>query len=112
MENELNVLVSSALQSDLMIGIIVLILLFLFKDYTVNIASGLAFKLNKDFNEGDLVLIDDKEAIIVNIGLRQTKFQFKHKNKITWKYVYNSRIPWMNISKVIYKENKGSKNEE
>lgn len=101
MEEQLTTLVATTLQSELLIFVIVSIIFFIFKDFATNFASGLAFKMSKDFNEGDLVLIDGEPAVIIDIGIRQTKFQHIRDGKLVWRFVYNTRIPHMNISKVI-----------
>lgn len=101
MEKELAELVSSTLQSELITISIVIILVILFKDFASNLASGISFKLNKEFNEGDRVILDGKPAIIVSIGIRQTKFQLQEDDKIVWRFVYNTRIPTLNLCKVV-----------
>ena len=38
------------------------------KDFATALAKGLKFKMNKSFNEGDKVILDGSNAIIVKIG--------------------------------------------
>ena len=106
MEQELTALIQTTLQSELITVAVVTVIIFLFKDLAPNFASGLSFKLHKEFNEGDKVIIDEKEAVIVDIGWRQTKFQYQEDGKIVWRYVYNTRIPYINLSKVVDKHPK------
>ena len=48
--------------------------LFWFKDFATNFMQGLKFRFNPAFNEGDEVLLDGEQSIIVKIGLRETVF--------------------------------------
>ena len=86
MEAELTTLIQTTMQSELLTIAIVAILIFAFKDFAANIASGVAFWFDRDFNEGDKVIIDGKHAVIVSIGLRQTKFQYQEDGKIAQFY--------------------------
>ena len=54
--------------------LLVVVLVFMFKDFAMKFGKGLAFSLNSQFKEGDRVIIDDERAIIVKIGLTQTVF--------------------------------------
>lgn len=99
MENEITTLVSEVLGNQLILATIVAILVFILKDFIANVAKGISFKLGSEFSEGDIVYIDKTQAIIVDVGLRRTKFQFIRDGKIFWRYVPNSRIEVLNISK-------------
>ena len=44
------------------------------KDYSVSFIKGLKFKLNSQFNEGDKVLLDGEQAMIIKIGMGTTVF--------------------------------------
>ena len=39
------------------------------KDYSVSFIKGLKFKLNSQFNEGDKVLLDGEQAMIIKLSL-------------------------------------------
>ena len=40
---------------------------FWFKDFAVNLMSGLKFKFNPAFNEGDHIILDNEDAIIMTL---------------------------------------------
>jgi len=79
--------------------IISLLIAVLFKDVITNFLIGLKFYLNKNFNESDIVYINDKEYIIVKIGLTSTIFQNTETNK--WMYISNDRLKYINFEKQI-----------
>jgi hypothetical protein len=59
--------------------------------------------MNRAFGEGDRVKIDDSDAIIVKIGLRQTVFSIiKEDGDYVWRYVPNEMISMLKLEKVIY----------
>ena len=47
---------------------------FWFKDFATNLMIGLKYRTNSHFNEGDHVILDGKDAIIVKFGTRETVF--------------------------------------
>lgn len=55
-----------------------------------------------NLNAGDEVYID--KAIIVKVGFRQTIFQIEDERGITWRYVWNDRIKFLRIEKVVRKD--------
>ena len=77
---------------------------FWFKDFATKIAKGMAFKMNKSFNEGDTVILDGQDALIVKIGLRETVFGTYGSNGYTWRYVPNERIQFLKLEKIINKD--------
>ena len=77
------------------------IIAFMLKDFITNFAKGLAFQMNSAFNEGDKVIIDGSEAIIVKVGIKQTVFGVFSDKGYTWRYVPNERIPFLKIEKVV-----------
>ena len=57
------------------IGMILIVIIgFMIKDFATKFSKGLAFSMNKQFQEGDHVLIDGERALIVKIGISQTVF--------------------------------------
>ena len=77
------------------------------KDYAAKIAKGIAFNMNKSFREGDKVIIDGEQALIVKIGLIQTVFGVTKSEgdwdgDYVWRYVPNERIPFLKLEKVIF----------
>ncbi len=87
--------------------VMIAILAFMLKDYTTKWGKGLAFKLNRQFQEGDHVLLDGERALIVKIGLTQTVFGVtKNGGELdgdyVWRYVPNERIDFLVLEKIIF----------
>ena len=61
-----------------------IVFVFWFKDFATSLAKGLKFKQNPLFNEGDKVILEDQDAIIIKIGLRSTVFGVIYR---AWVYV-------------------------
>ena len=76
---------------------------FWFKDFAVNLMSGLKFKFNPAFNEGDHIILDDCDAIIVKIGLRESVFGVYSEKGYVWQYISNDRIKLHKLEKIINK---------
>ena len=74
------------------------------KDFATNFAVGLKFKLNPAFNEGDTVILDGNEAIIVKIGINQTVFGVYSDRGYTWRYIQNTRMSYVKLEKVVSSE--------
>ena len=73
------------------------------KDFATKLSKGLAFSMNKQFKEGDHVLLDDESALIVKIGLVQTVFGVnKDSGDYIWRYVPNERISYLKLEKVVF----------
>ena len=85
----------------------IVIIGFMIKDFATKFAKGLAFSMNKQFTEGDHVLIDGERALIVKIGITQTVFGI-HKvggdldGDYVWRYVPNEKITSLKIEKVVF----------
>ena len=85
-------------------ALMLLVITLWFKDFATKIAKGMAFKMNKSFNEGDTVILDGSDALIVKIGLSETVFGVYSDKGYTWRYVPNERIPMLKLEKVINKD--------
>jgi len=85
-------------------ALILLVITLWFKDFATKIAKGMAFKMNKSFNEGDAVILDGQDALIVKIGLSESVFGVYSDKGYTWRYVPNERIPMLKLEKVINKD--------
>ena len=73
------------------------------KDYITKFAKGLAFAMNKSFNEGDHVILDREPAIIVKIGATETVFGItKPDNSYVWRYVPNERISSLKLERIVF----------
>jgi hypothetical protein len=77
------------------------IIAIMFKDWATSLAKGLQFKWNPAFNEGDKVILDGAEGMIVKIGTRETVFSVYSKSGLIWRYVPNERIAYLKLEKVI-----------
>ena len=84
--------------------LISIVLAILFKDFATSLSKGIAFQMDKAFNEGDKVLLDGCEATILKIGMRQTVFGIYSDRGYVWRYVPNERILTLKLEKVIDSE--------
>jgi len=78
-----------------------IIMALMIKDWATSFAKGLKFKMNRDFNPGDVVLLDGEEAVIITIGLTKTVFEKVNNRGIVWRYVPNERLAFLKLEKVV-----------
>ena len=74
-----------------------------FKDFAVNLVSGMRFYLTSSFNQGDRVYVDGIEARIISTGARMTIFEVSHDDELTWRYVPNHRMDFIKLEKILEK---------
>ena len=84
--------------------LISIVVAIMFKDFATSLSKGIAFQMDKSFNEGDKVLLDGCEATILKIGMRQTVFGIYSDRGYVWRYVPNERILYLKLEKVIDSE--------
>ena len=84
--------------------LISIVVAILFKDFATSLSKGIAFQMDKAFNEGDKVLLDGCEATILKIGMWQTVFGIYSDRGYVWRYVPNERILTLKLEKVIDSE--------
>ena len=90
------------------IGMVIIVVLgFMFKDFVTKLSKGIAFQMNKQFQEGDHVLLDGERALIVKIGITQTVFGVtkvggEWDGDYIWRYVPNERIDFLKLEKIIF----------
>jgi len=90
------------------IGMVLIVVFgFMLKDFATKMSKGIAFSMNKQFQEGDHVLIDGERALIVKIGVTQTVFGVTKSNgefdgDYVWRYVPNERIDFLKLEKIIF----------
>ena len=90
------------------IGMVIIVVIgFMFKDFTTKLSKGIVFQMNKQFQEGDHVLLDDERALIVKIGMTQTVFgvtktEGELNGDYVWRYVPNERIDFLKLEKIIF----------
>lgn len=75
----------------------------LVKDFVGNFIAGCAFYLSRDFSEGDHIIIDGEEGIVVKIGIRKTIFGVVCPHGYVWRYVLNTEIKRNKLEKIIRK---------
>ena len=84
------------------VGILIsLIIAVWVKDIATGLAKGLKFQMNKAFNEGDKVLLEGNEAVIIKIGMYETVFGVYSEKGYIWRYVPNERIVMLKLEKII-----------
>ena len=81
--------------------LISIIMAMMIKDWAVSFVKGLKFKMNREFNPGDVVLLDGEEAVIITIGLTKTVFEKVNNRGLVWRYVPNERLVFLKLEKVI-----------
>jgi|TARA_B110000263_G_C15301918_1_gene508418 hypothetical protein len=88
-------------------ALLALVITLMFKDYATGIAKGLKFRLSRDFQEGDKVILDGERALIVKIGNSVTVFGITKEGgsldgDYCWRYVPNERIATLKLEKIIF----------
>ena len=84
------------------VGILIsLIIAVWVKDIATGLAKGLKFQMNKAFNEGDKVLLEGDDAVIIKIGISETVFGVYSDKGYIWRYVPNERIHTLKLEKII-----------
>jgi len=71
------------------------------KEFAANFLAGLAFRYTSPFQEGDHVIIDGDDAMIIKVGIGQTVFGRYSDNGYTWRYIPNDQIHSVKIEKLI-----------
>ena len=90
------------------IGMVMIVIIgFMIKDFATKMSKGIAFSMNKQFQEGDHVLIDGERALIVKIGYTQTVFGVTKSGgdfdgDYVWRYVPNERIDFLKMDKIVF----------
>jgi predicted glutamine amidotransferase len=57
------------------------------------------FFLDKNFKEGDNIILESEEATIVRIGIMRTIFRMKKNSN--WYFVHNGRIKYLRLEKKV-----------
>ena len=78
-----------------------IIIALMIKDWATSFARGMRFKMNGEFNPGDVVLLDGEEAVIITIGMTKTVFEKVGKRGIVWRYVPNERLSYLKLEKIV-----------
>ena len=71
------------------------------KDWATSFVKGALFRFNSPLKEGDKVILDGQQAMIIKVGMTQTVFGVYSDDGYTWRYVPNERIAMMKLAKKI-----------
>ena len=74
---------------------------FFIKDLITNFITGIRFKFDGSFNEGDKCIIDGDRAVLVKVGIYESVFAISNGRGHVWRYVPNERIKFLKIEKII-----------
>jgi len=77
---------------------------FWFKDFAQNLVAGMAFKYGGNFREGDQVILDEHDAMIIKIGMKETVFGRYTDKGYTWQYVPNEKIEYHKLEKIVHRD--------
>jgi small-conductance mechanosensitive channel len=92
----------ATLLTPLFVVLTSLIVTLMIKDIATGIAKGLQFKWYGGFKEGDKVIVDNQQGLVVKIGARQTVFGIHYDDgSYHWRLVSNDRIASLKLEKVI-----------
>ena len=80
---------------------VTLVGVLMFKDFITKVAKGLEFRLHPAFAEGDKVILEGERAVIIKVGWMLTTFGMIREEGVIWRFVYNERIPYLKLEKVI-----------
>ena len=94
MEAELFTLIST-----MRFPILSVVILALIKTELVNLVKGVMFRFDRDFNEGDLIILKGKKARIVKIGLFSTVIYMLYEDKTAMRKFNNSDIDRLEMEK-------------
>jgi len=77
---------------------------FWFKDFAQNLVAGMAFRYNGNFREGDQVILDGHDAMIIKIGMKETVFGRYTEKGYTWQYIPNEKIEFHKLEKIVHRD--------
>ena len=69
------------------IAISILVIMWV-KDTIGSFMEGMKFRTNKHFKEGDKVLLEGQQAMIISIGWRQSVFGVYGEAGYTWRFIW------------------------
>ena len=74
---------------------------FFIKDLIANFVTGVRFKFDGSFNEGDKCIVDGDRAVLVKVGIYESVFSIINGRGHVWRFVPNERIKFLKIEKII-----------
>tara|TARA_R110000824_G_scaffold219871_1_gene406884 strand:- start:8 stop:382 length:375 start_codon:yes stop_codon:yes gene_type:complete len=78
----------------------ILVMLWI-KDAIGSFLQGLKFRNNKHFQEGDKVLLEGQQAMIITIGWKQSVFGVYGEKGYTWRFIPNNKIESLKLEKIV-----------
>ena len=81
--------------------IITLLFSLMIKDAVASFLEGMKFRLNPHFKEGDKVILDGEQAMIIKIGWTQSVFGIYSKLGYTWRFIPNKKIENLKLEKIV-----------
>ena len=78
--------------SDLIIGLLTLLVGLSIRDWATAFVKGARFRFDPSFAEGDKVILDDQQAMIVKIGLNTTVFGVYGDDGLTHGVLYQTSV--------------------
>tara|TARA_B110000977_G_scaffold194480_1_gene271168 strand:- start:336 stop:707 length:372 start_codon:yes stop_codon:yes gene_type:complete len=82
------------------IAISILVIMWV-KDTIGSFMEGMKFRTNKHFKEGDKVLLEGQQAMIISIGWRQSVFGVYGEAGYTWRFIPNKKIESLKLEKIV-----------
>ena len=64
----------------------------------------MSFKWGGNFREGDQVILDGHDAMVIKIGTKETVFGRYTENGYTWQYVPNEKLEFHNLEKIVHRD--------
>lgn len=85
------------------IGLVVFVLISIFKKDLVNVYKGISFRKNLNFKEDDEIILDGERAMIASIGLFKTKIFMLDENgkPKTARFFLNYTVETMRMEKIL-----------
>ena len=74
---------------------------FFIKYLIANFVTGIRFKFDGSFNEGDKCIVDGDRAVLVKVGIYESVFSIINGRGHVWRFVPNERIKFLKIEKII-----------
>jgi len=78
-----------------------ILLIMWIKDAISAFMEGMKFRNNKYFKEGDKVLLEGQQAMIITIGWRQSVFGVYGEAGYTWRFIPNKKIESLKLEKIV-----------
>ena len=81
-------------------AISILVIMWL-KDAMASLLESLKFRNSKHFKEGDKVILDGQDAMIISIGWWKTVFGIYGEKGYTWRFISNKKIENIKLEKIV-----------